>query len=224
MSSVIDLRIKATMREEEPFRVGEEDRLVETLNTKKETIAGHVMDKLHVHVETLRPERFLEGAKMFLDATGLSGFTMISIDEQPLSLGGQAWRMNLRASIDCAKKHLEDEHTPPRTIEISSSGKNEWFSLWVNIFYRRKHRIEEAPVEVEVKALSNELGPKDGESFTGYKARMRAMDSDLGEARKVYDVIDMRKKILYADYAHHLSEAFPGVRLQVYESVTPTDA
>ena len=77
------------------------------------------------------------------------------------------------------------------------------------------------PVELEVQAMSNELGPKQGESFADYRARMNALDSDPKARREVYDEIEEAKKTIYSDFAHHLLEAFPGVKLQFYERLVP---
>ena len=106
-------------------------------------------------------------------------------------------------------------------MEISSTGKNDEFSLLLDFFYSRKHRYDQAPVSLEVRAMSSELGPKEGESFADYRTRMNAIDTDVHKRARIYDAIAAEKKALYADFAHHLAETFPGVRLQVYESASP---
>jgi hypothetical protein len=50
---------------------------------------------------------------------------------------------------------------------------------------------------------------------------MNAIDTDVHKRAMIYDAIAAEKKALYADFAHHLAGAFPGVRLQVYESASP---
>lgn len=50
---------------------------------------------------------------------------------------------------------------------------------------------------------------------------MNNLDSDPERRREVYAQIEAGKRAVYSDFAHHLSEAFPGVRLQFYERVAP---
>ena len=46
---------------------------------------------------------------------------------------------------------------------------------------------------------------------------MNALDTDPERKKEVYDQIEAGKKAVYSDFARHLSEAFPGVKLQFYE-------
>jgi hypothetical protein len=219
MSGVIELRMKAAVESEAPPK-GEEDRLVETLGVDgRESWPERVLDSLHIHVETLQPMQFLEGVRTFLSAIGLDGPTMISVDEKPLHLNSSSRGMDLRDAIDLAEKFIEEGVSPPRMIEVSTSGRNVRFLLWLNLFYWRRHRWDEAPVEVDVRAMSSELGPLQGESFADYKARMKALDLNLKKTAETYDTIQTEKNALYSDFAHHLSESFPGVRLQLFESI-----
>lgn len=53
---------------------------------------------------------------------------------------------------------------------------------------------------------------------------MKSLDSSLKETEKVYGAIEAEKRVLYFDLAYHLTQAFPGARLQSYESITPAGA
>ncbi len=220
----IDLRIQAAMNPRDAYPQMETDRLVESLGTQtSEQWEDRLKESLGVRVETLKPLEFLDGTRSFLENVGLTGFTEIEVDEQPFE-SQDSHKMHLREAYDLCHVSLLKDDSTLHTMEISASGKNEQFSLWLNFFYSRKHKRSEAPVELEVRAMSNELGPKQGESFPDYKARMKAIDSDVQKRARLYDAIDARKKALYSDFAHHLSQAFPGVSLKVYESVVPGES
>lgn len=210
----------AAMKQREELTKGEDVRLIESAGGS-ERWYEKVEDSLHVHVETLAPPAFLDGAQKFLQSVGLVGFTQISVDEQPIPQGQPSVKMDLMRAVSACSDYLEKAGESVRTIEITSHGKNEEFSMLVDFYFRRKHKPIEAPIELEVKAMSNELGPKEGESFGDYRARMNALDSNLQRTNEMYDKIEAEKKAMYSDYAHHLSEAFPGVRLQFYERQAP---
>ena len=180
-------------------------------------------DSFHVHVETLTPSNFLVGAEAFLRSVGLDGPTQISADEEPLPRGGAQAKMDLEQAIGACSDFLSKNGGDVRTIEITSHGKNDRFSLMTDFSYRRKHLPVQPPIELEVQAMSNELGPKKGEAFEDYRARMNNLDSDPEKRKEVYNQIEAGKKAVYSDFAHHLSEAFPGVRLQFYEWLAPGD-
>jgi hypothetical protein len=216
---LVDLRIQAAMRDAHPM--GETDRLLETIGEDGGRWYDKVEDSFHMRVETLSPSEFVDGAQRFLSDVGLNGYTHISINGQSLQSQGTSEGPDLQEAVGLCKSILQKDGSSLHTIEFDSYGKNEQFLLFLNLYYSRRHRNDQAPVEVEIKAMSNELGPKDGESFSDYKARMKALDSDVQKTARLYDTIGAKKKALYSDFAHHLSEAFPGTELQLYESVSP---
>lgn len=214
---VIDFR--AALKERDELPKGEDVKLIESVG-KSERWYEKVEDSFHVHVETLSPSAFLKGAQQFLQSVGLVGLTQISVDEQNIPKGG-APKLDLKRAADTCSDYLSENAESVRTIEITSHGKNDEFTMLVDFFYRRKHRPMDPPIELEVQAMSNELGPKEGESFADYRARMNALDSSLQQTEGVYDTIEAAKEAMYSDYAHHLAEAFPGVKLQFYERLVP---
>jgi len=214
---VIDFRAAAKEREEFPQR--DDIKLIESAG-EGERWYEKVEDSMHLHVETLAPSAFLEGAQKFLRTVGLDGLTQISVDEQSLPEAAPG-RMDLKAAIEACSEYLSKNGESVRTIEITSHGKNEMFTLLVEFFYRRKHRPMNPPIELEVHAMANELGPKEGESFAAYRARMNALGTDMKRTQEVYNQIEAQKKVTYSDFAQHLAEAFPGVRLQFYERLAP---
>jgi len=223
LTMLVDLHVQAARNESEemsPYPRVSTDRLVESLGTRNsEPWSSRVKDSLHIHTETLTPLRFLENAQSFLDSVGVNVFTEISINEQSVQQGPN--RLDLHKAVDLCRECLQKDGTSVRTMEISSTGKNDEFFLLLDFFYSKKHRYDQAPVCLEVRAMSSELGPKEGESFPEYRTRMNAIDTDVHKRVKIYEAIEAEKKALYADFAHHLAETFPGVRLQVYESVSP---
>jgi hypothetical protein len=223
LTMLVDLHVQAARNanEEGPSYAQDSNvRLVESVGSQtSESWSARAKDSLHVRVETLSPIEFLQDAKSFLDAVGVNTFAEISINEQ--SIQQDSRKLGLHEAIDLCKARLQNDGSTIRTIEISSTGKNDEFSLLLDFFYSRKHRYDHAPVSLEVRAMANELGPKAGESFSDYRARMNAIDTDVHKRAMIYDAIAAEKEALYADFAHHLAEAFPGVRLRVYESASP---
>ena len=213
----------AAMKKQEEPTQGDDVRLVEFVG-EDERWYDRLEDSFHVHVETLSPSAFLGGAKKFLRSVGLDGPTQISVDEEALPPGQEQPKMDLKHAVDACSDAISKKGESIRTIEITSHGKNESFSLVASFSYRRKHLPVRPPVELEVQAMSNELAPEKGESFTDYRARMNALDADPQRRKGVYDQIEAGKKAVYSDFAHHLSEAFPGVRLQFYERLAPGEA
>ena len=213
----------AMRKQEEGLPQGEDIRMIESMG-KDERWYEKLEDSLQVHVETLSPLGFLGGAETFLRSVGLDGPTQISVNEEALPRGQAHAKMDLRLAVEACSDILNKNGESVRTIEITSHGRNENFSFLADFSYRRKHRPVQAPVELEVQAMSNELGPKKGESFADYRARMNALDLNLQRRREVYDQIEAGKKAMYSDFAHHLSAAFPGVRLQFYERLAPGEA
>jgi len=218
LTMLVDLHTQAAMNQTDAYPQGATDRLVESVGVQgAEPLASRMKDFLHVQIETLTPTQFLDGAEGFLDNVGVNGFTEASIDYQPIQ-SGNSGRLNLQEAIRLCRDRIT-EGDLVRAIEISSTGRNEEFSLLLNFFYSRRHRWDQPPVKLEVRAMSNELGPKEGESFSDYRTRMNAIDTDIHRRARIYDVIEAEKKALYSDFAHHLAEAFPGVRLQLYEGI-----
>lgn len=216
---VIDMT--AAMKErEEQIRQKDDTRLVESVG-KDERWYEKAEDSLHVRVETLSPSAFLGGAEAFLRSVGLDGPTQISINEEVLPVGQAQAKMDLKQAVQACSDFISTDGDSVRTIEITSHIKNEKFSFLVDFSYTRKHLPVQAPIELEVQAMSNELGPEKGETFPDYRARMHKLDSDPGRKNQVYSQIEAGKAAMYSDFAHHLSEAFPGVRLQFYERMTP---
>lgn len=195
-------------------------RLVESAGTK-ESWHEKVEDSFHVRVETLSPAAFLDGAQGFLQAVGLEGLTQVSVDEEALPIGEDSVKLDLKGAVGACSDYLAKRGDSVRRIEITSHGRNEKLSLLLDFSYRRKHRPMAPPIELEVQAMSNEFGPREGEPFAEYRARMNALDSDPAQREKVDEEVAAQKKAILADYAHHLSEAFPGVRLQFYERLAP---
>jgi hypothetical protein len=217
----IDFTAAVKNQEQEELPQGKDVRLIESVG-EAEPWYEKLEDSFHVHVETLSPSAFLDGAEQFLRSVGLDGLTQISVNEEALPLGQAQAKMDLRQAVGACSAYLSKNGESVRTIEITSHGRNEKFSFLVDFSYRRKHRPIEPPLELEVQAMSNELGPKKGEPFADYRARMNALDTNPERRKKVYDQIEAGKKAVYSDFAHHLSEAFQGVRLQFYE-LTPAD-
>ena len=212
----------AAMKEKEEERPqGDEARLIESVG-KDELWYEKLEDSFHVHVETLSPSAFLGGAEMFLQSVGLDGPTQVSVNEETLPPGQAQAKMELGRAAEVCSDFVSRNGESVRTIEITSHGRNDKFSIMTDFSYRRKHRPVQPPIELEVNAMSNELGPRKGEPFADYRARMNALDSDQERRRKVYDQIEAGKKAVYSDFAHHLAEAFPGVRLQFYEQLAPS--
>jgi hypothetical protein len=218
---VIDMT--AAMKEREELSQGEDVKLIESVG-EGERWYEKLEDSFHVHVETLPPSTFLADAEKFLGSVGLNSLTQISVNEEALPRGQTRERMDLKQAVEVCSNFLSKNGESVRTIEITSHGRNEKFSFLVDFAYRRKHRPAVPPIELEVQAMSNELGPKKGEPFSDYRARMNALDTDPQRRREVYDQIEAGKKAMYSDFAHHLSEAFPGVKLQFYERLTPGEA
>jgi hypothetical protein len=223
LTMLVDLHVQAARNAREESSSYAQDsnvRLVESVGAQaSESWSARAKDSLHIRVETLSPIEFLEGAKSFLESVGVNTFAEISVNEQ--SIQQDSSKLGLHEAVDLCQVRLQMDGSFVRTIEISSTGKNDEFSLLLNFFYSRKHRFDQAPVSLEVRAMANELGPKEGESFSDYRARMNAIDTDVQKRARIYETIEAEKKALYADFAHHLAEAFPGVRLQVYEDVSP---
>jgi hypothetical protein len=222
LTMLIDLHVQAARNANEAspsYAQDENVRLVESVGSQtSESWSARAKDSLHARVETLSPIEFLQDAKSFLDTVGVNTFAEISVNEQ--SIQQRSSNLGLHEAVDLCEARLQNDGSTIRTIEISSTGKNDEFSLLLNFFYTRKHRYDQAPVSLEVRAMANELGPKEGESFSEYRARMNAIDTDVQQRARIYETIDAEKKALYADFAHHLAETFPGVTLHVYESVS----
>jgi hypothetical protein len=181
-------------------------------------------DSLHVYVETLSPSAFLGGAEMFLRSVGLDGPTQISVNEEALPPGQAQAKMDLKHAVEVCSDFIGKNGKSVRTIEITSHGRNEKFSFLTDFSYKRKHRPVQPPIELEVQAMSNELGPVNGEAFADYRARMNKLDTDPERRKEVYKQIETGKAAVYSDFAHHLAEAFPWVRLQFYERLAPGEA
>ena len=213
----------AGMKKDKEFPRGEDTRLIESVG-KDERWYEKLEDSLHVHVETLSPSAFLRGAETFLRSVGLDGPTQVSVDEEALPPGQAQARLDLRQAVEACSDFVRGSGESVKTIEITSHGRNDEFSMLVDFTYKRKHRPAQPPIELEVQAMSNALGPNKGEPFAEYRRRMNALDSDRQQEEKVYDQIEMQKKAVYSDYAHHLSEAFPGVELRLYERLAPGEA
>jgi len=207
---------------EDELLQGEDVRLIESVG-KDERWYEKVEDSIHVHVETLSPSAFLGGAEKFLRSVGLDGPTQIDVNQNAIPLGQTQAKMDLKDAVEACSDVIDKDGETVRTIEITSHGRNERFSLMTDFSYRRKHRPSQPPVELEVNAMSNELGPRKGESFADYRARMNALDTDPERRKVAYDQIEAGKKAVYSDFVHHLSEAFPGVRLQFYERLNPAE-
>jgi hypothetical protein len=222
LTMFVDLHVQAARNASEDAISHPQDsdsRLVEVLGTRTEPWSARVKDALHVHVETLTPLQFLEGVESFLDSVGVNDFAEISINEQSVQL--DSGELGLHEVVFLCKARLQKELSSVRTMEISSTGRNDAFSLLLDFFYSRRHRYDQAPISLEIRAIANELGPKEGELFSDYRARMNAVDTDVHRRTRIYDAIEAEKKTLFADFAHHLEETFPGVRLRVYESASP---
>jgi hypothetical protein len=223
LTMLVDLHVQAARNASEdmtPYPRDSTDTLVESLGADgKEPLSSRMKDSLHIHTETLTPLKFLENARSFLDTVGVNASAEISINEE--SIQQDSSKLSLQKAVDLCKERIQKDGGLVRTMEISSTGKNDEFSLLLDFFYSRKHRYDQAPVSLEVRAMSSELGPKEGESFADYRTRMNAIDTDVHKRARIYDAIAAEKKALYADFAHHLAETFPGVRLQVYESASP---
>ena len=216
---VIDMT--AAMKEKgEELPRGEDTRLIESVG-KDERWYEKFEDSIHMHVETLSPTAFLGGAETFLRSVGLEGPTQISVNEESLPPGQTQAKMDLKSAVETCSDFVRRNGESVRTIEITSHGRNEKLSFLTEFSYRRKHLPAQPPIELEVNAMSNELGPRRAESFADYRARMNALDTDPDRRKEVYDQIEAGKKAVYSDFAHHLSEAFPGVKLQFYERLNP---
>jgi hypothetical protein len=213
----------AMKNQEEEHPQGDDIRLIESVG-KDERWYEKVEDSFHVHVETLSPSAFLSGAEKFLRSVGLDGPTQISVDEESLPRGEAQAKLDMEQAVGVCSDFLGKNGQNVRTIEITSHGRNDRFSLMTDFSYRRKHRPVQPPIELEVNAMSNELGPRKGESFADYRARMDALDTNPERRKEVYDEIEAGKKAVYSDFAHHLSEAFPGVKLDFYEKLNPGEA
>jgi len=223
LTMLVDLHVQAARNASEdmsPSPRDSADTLVESLGTQgEEPLSSRVKDSLHIHIETLTPLEFLEDAQSFLDTVGVNACAEISINEESVQQGPS--KLDLHKAVDLCKERLQKDGASVRTMEISSTGRNDEFSLLLDFFYSRKHRYDQAPVCLEVRAMSSELGPREGESFSEYRTRMNAIDTDVHKRAKIYEAIEVEKKALYTDFAHHLAETFPGVRLKVYESASP---
>jgi hypothetical protein len=217
---VIDF--KAAMEERQELPTADDLKLIDSVG-KRERWFEKVEDSLHVHVETLSPSAFLRGAQQFLQSVGLVALTQISVDEQAIGKP-EGPRLDLNQAVGACSDYLSKNAESVKTIEITSHGKNDEFTLLVDFSYRRKHRPSSPPIELEVQAMSSELGPKEGESFAEYRARMNALDSSLQQTEREYQKIEAQKKAMYSDYTHHLAEAFPGIKLQFYERLAPGEA
>jgi len=219
----IDFTAAMKDQEQEGLAQGDDVRLIESIG-ETERWYEKLEDSFHVHVETLSPSAFLDGAAKFLRSVGLEGLTQISVDEEALPRGQAQAKTDLKQAVQECSEYLSKKGESVRTVEITSHGRNERFSLLADFSYRRKHRPMQPPIELEVQAMSNELGPKKGESFADYRARMNALDSNLQGRKEVYDQIEAGRRAVLSDFAHHLSEAFPGVKLQFYERLVPGEA
>jgi len=223
LTMLVDVHVQAARNASEdmsPYPRDSTDTLVESLGAQgEEPLSSRVKASLHVYAETLTPLEFLEDAQSFLDTVRVNASAEISINEE--SVQQDSGKLSLQKAVDLCKERLQKDGKSVRTMEISSTGKNAEFSLLLDFFYSRKHRYDQAPVSLEVRAMSTELGPKEGESFADYRARMNAIDTDAQKRARIYESIEAEKKALYADFAYHLAETFPGVRLQVYESASP---
>jgi hypothetical protein len=217
---VIDF--KAAMEEVHDLAPSEDLKLIESVG-KDERWYEKVEDSFHVHVETLTPTAFLRGTQQFLQSVGLVALTQISVDEQAIGKPDGS-KLDLNQAVDACSDYLNKNAESVRTIEITSHGKNDEFTLLVDFSYRRKHRPMNPPIELVVQAMSNELGPKEGESFAEYRTRMNALDTSLQQTEREYAKIEAQKQAMHSDYAHHLGEAFPGIKLQFYERLAPGEA
>ena len=225
MSGVMALRILAAKNQEATYPESENEMLVESLGAQsREGWSDKVKESLHVYVETITPTQFLEGVRSFCEAVGLTDSINISIDEQSLFIPNTPEPMDLRRAFNLCSEYFQKKGESIRTVSVGASGKNERFLLLLNFFYSRRHLPMNAPIVLEVNAMSNELGPRNGESFPNYKARMKAFDLDAKKQASLYDTIEAEKKALFSDFSHHLSEAFPGARLQLYEKVSPGES
>ena len=199
---------------------GEDLRLIESTG-KDERWYEKLEDSFHVRVETLSPSAFLGGAETFLRSVGLDGPTQISVNDEALPAGQVQAKLDLKHAVGAGSNYISKHGESVRAIEITSHGRNEKFSFFTDFSYRRKHRPVQPPIELEMQAMSNELGPVKGEAFADYRARMNKLDSDPERRKEVYDQIEAGKAAVYSEFAHKLSEAIPGVKLQFYERQTP---
>jgi hypothetical protein len=212
-------RIRARTNGEQIPDQQQSEKLVESIDSSQsEGVVGKVKDVLHLRTETLSPQKFLEGAKSFLLNTGLQRGTKISIDEMPVHPENASTKMKLDQAFDMASQKVKS-HEGLRTIEITSQGKNENFSLLLNFLYSQRHLVEKPPLELEVRALPNEFAAKVGESAEDYRVRMNALDSDVKKSQELLANLNEQKKKLYSDFRSRLPEAFPGVKIEIFEMV-----
>jgi hypothetical protein len=163
----------------------------------------NLLDSIGLLVETLSPDRFVLGARSFLESIGLNEGTDVYVNGKQLQ--GKS-KDSLMEAIDLCNEWSQGRNRLPREIDVNSYGTHEPFLLWTDVFYARKHRRDQPAVEAVVRAIPTELGPNDGESPSDYKNRMEAQDS--------------KKKALFSDLVVRLSDAFPGVSLQLFERIT----
>ncbi|MDA4126825.1 MAG: hypothetical protein OK452_06455 [Thaumarchaeota archaeon] len=195
MSGVMALRIQAAKNQEATYPESE-DTLIESLGGQtREGWSEKVKESFHVHIETFKPAQFLEGVRSFFEAVGLRDSIEISIDEQSLHIPGSPGPMDLQSAVNLGSQYLQKKGESVRTIEVSASGRNEVFLLLLNFYYSRKHLPMDAPIELEVNAMSNELGPRNGELFSAYKARMKAFDSDVQNRARIFDASTLRESL-----------------------------
>jgi hypothetical protein len=213
--------VRAAFNPENPPIAQPKDLLVDSIGKpQREGFGDKVRSAFHIHIQTLEPANFLQGAKEFLVKIGLIGPTKISFDQTPI-YPEKTNKTDLAQAIDSGLKRLKPDENSVQTIEISSEGKTDDFELHLDFFYSRRHLVGDCPIELEVKALANEYAPREGESIENYRIRMNALDSDVKKSEEIRLLIKDKKKELYSRFVTMLSSAFPGIKAEIFERVSP---
>ncbi|MDA4111566.1 MAG: hypothetical protein OK439_03445 [Thaumarchaeota archaeon] len=205
--------------EEEGARPETKEFVAETKTSQSQSKRAALGELLHRRLETISPNKFVDGAETFLTGLGLLGPTRIEINYDPLPENGEL--KNLSDELAMCRSYLDSNTDKVKTVDIGSHGMSTDFNLRLSMQYLRKHLLKEPSIKVGINLLSKKLGPNEGETFQQYKERMKKLDQDKKASSALYAQIDSRRKEFYSMLTQSLEECFPSCKAQVYEDIVP---